>query len=73
MRDHGRFARSQQMTPAWRKYWEEASSPHPDRIGAQKPLGAGREAITGQGYCHHYRLPNEHYHPSMTELEGCER
>lgn len=24
-------------------------------------------------YCHHYRLPGEHYHKTMSELEGCEQ
>lgn len=22
-------------------------------------------------YCHHYRLPNEHYHKTQEELEAC--
>lgn len=25
------------------------------------------------GYTHHYRQPNEHYHSSVSELEGCEQ
>ena len=26
-----------------------------------------------EGYCHHYREPNEHYHASLPELRKCER
>jgi len=33
----------------------------------------GRMDLRESWYCHHYRLPGEHYHKTMAELEGCER
>jgi hypothetical protein len=60
------------MRPEWLRYWEDPSSPHPDAEAAQKPVQQAERAFPkGQGYCHHYRLPNEHYHASMEELEQC--
>jgi hypothetical protein len=71
-REGGRFARNPETRPEWLRYWEDPSSPHPDRIGPQKPVQAGRRAFPkGQGYCHHYQMENEHYHPTMEELERC--
>lgn len=73
-RANGRFAHSPDMRPEWREYWDDPSVPHPDVIGAQNgaPLGE-RPNREGQGYCHHYRMVNEHYHRSMEELEACEQ
>lgn len=61
------------IRPEWRAYWSDPSTPHPDHFAAQRAVQRGPRANpTGQGYCHHYRLPNEHYHVSQGELEACE-
>jgi hypothetical protein len=58
---------------AWREYWLDAHSPHPDAIGPQKALQRTREPHLAESgdYCHHYRLSTEHYHHSFEDLEQC--
>lgn len=62
------------MRPEWREYWLNPSSPHPDTGRAQRRSPSkSRPFPQGQGYCHHYGMVNEHYHATMSELEGCEQ
>lgn len=84
-----RGKRKHPQTAAWAAYWaggahpdsilsgSEGASTH-ERVLAPFSGEEGEHRTTKMDqresfYCHHYRLPGEHYHKTMSELEGCEQ